>query len=96
MRTAAADADLLLYSTYAGDDRLDAALCSELIEIGGGSPELGHRRVAVGEGAFTYSRRFALYDHLQRLQVLADSHLGAELRYEGLEAAVGELDPAAV
>jgi hypothetical protein len=96
MRTAAADADLLLYSTYAGHDRLDAALCSELIEIGGASPELGHRRVAVGEGAFTYSRRFALYDHLQRLQALAGSHLGVEIRYEGLEAAVRELDPAAV
>jgi hypothetical protein len=96
LRTAAADADVLLYSTYTGHDRLDKALCSELIEIGEGSPVLVHRIVAVGEGAFTYSRRFALYDHLQHLQLLADLHLGVALRCEGVDQAVRELDPAAV
>jgi hypothetical protein len=96
LRTASSDAGLLLYSTYTGHDDLDSALCSELVELGSRPPELLDREVAIGEGAFTYSRRFALYDHLHRLQTLVAEELGAELRYEGLEAAVSELDPAVV
>ncbi|MGH2987604.1 MAG: hypothetical protein ACRDLO_13085, partial [Solirubrobacterales bacterium] len=89
-------AELLLYSTYTGHDGLDEALCSELVEVGPDPPQLLERRVAVGAGAFTYSRRFALYDHLQRLQGHVADRLGLELRYEGIEVAVRELDPAAV
>lgn len=96
LRTAAAEAGILLYSTYTGHDALDAALCSELIEIGPGSPVLNQRAVEIGVGAFTYARRFALYDHLQRLQLLCREVIGAELRYDGLDAAARELDPAAV
>jgi len=96
LRTAAGDGRLLLYSTYTGDDELETALVSELIEVGPGPAELASRELAVGVGAFTYSRRFALYDHLQRLQALCADRLGAELRYEQIEAAVRQLDPAAV
>ncbi|MGH2987373.1 MAG: hypothetical protein ACRDLO_11900, partial [Solirubrobacterales bacterium] len=59
LRSASGWAELLLYSTYTGHDGLDEALCSELVEVGPGSPELVERPVAVGAGAFTYSRRFA-------------------------------------
>jgi hypothetical protein len=95
LRTAGADGELLLYSTYTGDDELEVALVSELIEVGSRPTELATRELAVGEGAFTYARRFALYDHLQRLQALCADRLGAELRYERAEAAVRSLDPAA-
>jgi hypothetical protein len=96
LRTAGADGELLLYSTYTGGDELEVAIVSELIEVGSCPTELVSRELAVGEGAFTYSRSFALYDHLQRLQALCARRLGAELRYELAEAAVRSLDPAAV
>ena len=68
---------------------------TELLELGADAPTVITRELDVDMGAFTYSRRFALYDHLQRLQEHVREAGGGELRASGLGLAVRQLDPAA-
>ena len=96
LRTASDDLDLVLYSAYVGHDELERAQVAEVLELGRKAPELSSRVVEVAPGAFTYGRRFALYDHLHRLQELVASRQGGRLSAEGVEQAVRSFDPAAV
>ena len=95
LRTASADCGLLLYSTYTGHEDLAVVAVTELLELGSDPPVVITREFDAGMGALTYSRRFALYDHLQRLQWHVREASGGELRASGLDLAVRELDPAA-
>lgn len=94
LRTASADRGVLLYSTYAGHDDLAVVAVTELLELGAYEPLLITRKLEVDIGALTYSRRFALYDHLQRLQQHIRESGGGELKVAGLDVAVRQLDPA--
>lgn len=96
VRTASDALDLVLYSAYVGHDELEQAQVAEVLELGRDAPELYTRVVEVAAGAFTYGRRFALYDHLHRLQELVASRRGGRLTAEGVEQAVRSFDPAAV
>lgn len=95
LRTALADCGVLLYSTYTGHDDLVVVGVTELLEFGAHAPLLISRELNVDVGAFTYSRRFALYDHLQRLQQHIRESGAGELGVSGLDVAVRQLDPAA-
>src|SRR6266511_304319 len=94
--TCAAEAEALLYSVYLGHDELAEALVSELIHVGGGEPELGSRQIRVDEGALTYGRSFALYDHLERFVELLAERRGWNASFAGTELAAPLIDPAAV
>jgi hypothetical protein len=96
VRTASADLELVLYSAYVGHDELDRAQVAEALELGDEPPELISREVPAPSGAFTHARRFALYDHLQRLQELIGLRCSQRLSVSGLAEAARAIDPAAV
>lgn len=52
LRTASAEGEIVLYSTYLGDDTSQVAVVSELLEAGAAPVEPSSRTLEVGEGAF--------------------------------------------
>lgn len=96
LRTAAAELEVVFYAAYVGHDELERARVAEVLEVGAADPELFSRDVDAPPGAFTYARRFALYDHLERLHELVGTRTGRRLSATGVESAVRLFDPAAV
>ena len=95
LRSAHADAEAVLYSTYTGHDVIPELLISELADVGDREPELATRRLYTGGGALTYARRLVLYDHLARFAALVGEHTAHELRIGELDRARRALDPVA-
>jgi hypothetical protein len=87
-----ADLGLELRGAYLSAERSDRLLVAESAVLGGEPAELCSRRLDMRELARDEQRRHPLYDHLYSLQDLA-ARGGSALRFEGVEAAVAELDP---
>jgi len=94
LTSCSAELGLELRSAYLAGEGRDQILVAESAVVGAGEAELGSRLVAQPAEALVYRRRHLLYDHLQRLQDLALTR-GFELRFEGVDDAVAQLDPLA-
>jgi hypothetical protein len=81
-------------SVYIGGEGITEVMISEAMTFDEGPTRFNQRRLSDASAALVFERRRALYDHLQRLQgLIAEEQLG-ELRIEGIDEAVRELDPA--
>lgn len=89
-----AELGLELRSAYLAGEGRDEVLVAESAIVGAGAAELGSRTIAQPAESFVYVRRHLLYDHLQRLQDLAQAG-GWELAIEGTGEAAAQLDPLA-
>jgi len=85
---------LELRSAYLAGEGRDEVLVAESAIVGAGEAELESRTLAQPAEALVYLRRHLLYDHLQRLQDLAQG-AGFELAVEGIDDATAQLDPLA-
>ncbi len=83
-----------LRSAYLAGEGRDEVLVAESAIVGAGDAELDSRTLAQPAEALVYLRRHLLYDHLQRLQDLAQA-AGWELAIEGTDEATAQLDPLA-
>jgi hypothetical protein len=83
-----------LRSVYIGGERTAEVVVSEGTTSAHGPTRFVQRRLADASGALVFERRRALYDHLRRLQELIAEEGVGELRIDGVDEAVRELDPA--
>ena len=81
-----------LRSAYLGAEGREELLVAESAVLGSSPAEFSTRRLEVAGDSHTYERRRLLYDHLQRLQDLAQAG-GRALAFEGVDAAAAQLDP---
>lgn len=94
LTSCSAELGLELRSAYLAGEGREEVLVAESAVIGAQEAELDSRRVAQPAEALVYLRRHLLYDHLQRLQDLAQT-AGWELAVEGIDEAAAQLDPLA-
>ncbi len=94
LTSCSAELGLELRSAYLAGEGRDEVLVAESAIVGTGEAELDSRILAQPAEALVYVRRHLLYDHLQRLQDLAQAG-GWELAIEGIDEAASQLDPLA-
>ncbi len=94
LTSCSADLGLELRSAYLAGEGRDEVLVAESAIVGAGDAELDSRILAQPAEALVYLRRHLLYDHLQRLQDLAQA-AGWKLAVEGTDDAAAQLDPLA-
>jgi len=80
-----------LRSAYLGGEGCDELLVAESAVLGAGPAELSTRRLEGEPEAHSNERRRLLYDHLQRLQDLAEQ-IDLALAFEGVDVAASRLD----
>jgi len=91
LTSCSAELGIELRSAYLGGEGCSEALVAESAVLASGPVELLTRRLATAD-AHTDQHRHLLYDHLQRLQDLAE-RAGHALAFEGLDASASHLDP---
>ena len=94
LTSCSAELGLELRSAYLAGEGRDEVLVAESAIVDAGEAELDARILAQPAEALVYVRRHLLYDHLQRLQDLAQAR-GWELAVEGTDVAAAQLDPLA-
>lgn len=92
LTSCSAELGIELRSAYLGGERRGELLVAESAVLGSGPAELSTRRLEAAVDAHTYERRRLLYDHLGRVQDLAEQ-AGLALAFEGVEEAALEIDP---
>lgn len=89
--SASARADVELQSIYLAARGCPQVLVSEYAQVAAEPIVLSSRWMNAAEGVLPYAPARCLYDHLQRLQDLAEAHLGRAVGVAGLAEAEGEL-----
>lgn len=92
LTSCSAELGIELRSAYLAGEGCDKLLVAESAVIGAGPAELSTRNLEDAGEVHTYRRRRLLYDHLQRLQDLAEQ-IDLALAFEGVAAAAARLDP---
>lgn len=94
LTSCSADMGIELRSAYLRGEGREQLLVAESAVLGAGPAEFSTRQFEGPPDAQDDERRCLLYDHLQRLQDLADAG-GWHLAYDGVDAAAAQLDPLA-
>ena len=89
--SASARADVELQSIYLAARGCPQVLVSEYAQTAADPIVLSSRWMNAAEGVLPYAPARCLYDHLQRLQDLAEEHLGRAVGVCGLAEAEAEL-----
>lgn len=89
--SASARADVELQSVYLAARGCPRVLVSEYAQVAAEPIELSSRWMDAAEGVLPYAPSRCLYDHLQRLQDLAEGHLGRAVGVADLGAAEAAL-----